>query len=98
MKLEAELSDRQFFTVLRCIRATFGKSSIQKGIKSAVHDRKNILECLFEVEKIPMESYGGAITPHSVVYCVDVDLFINRIATLRPNTENDFTVKFGIDY
>ncbi len=45
-----------------------------------------------------MESYGGAITPLSVVYCVDVDLFINRIAALRPNTEDDFTVKFGIDY
>ncbi len=43
-------------------------------------------------------SYGGAITPHSVVYCLDVDLFSNRIAALRPNTENDFTVKFGIDY
>ncbi len=83
---------------MRCIRATFGKSSVQKGIKSALHDHKNILESLFEVKKIPMESYGGAITSHSVVYCVHVDLFINRITTLRPNTENDFTVKFGINY
>ncbi len=91
MKLEA---DRQLFAILRCIRATFGKSSVQKGIKSALHDRQNI----FEVKKIPMESYGGAITPHSVIYCVDVDLFINRITALRPNTANDFTVKFGIDY
>ncbi len=48
MKLEAGLSDRQLFAVLRCIRAT-------------------------------VESYGGAITPNSVVYCVDVDLLINRI-------------------
>ncbi len=59
MNLEAELSDRQFFAVLRCIRATFGKSSVQKGIKSALHARKNIFESLFEVKKIPMESYGG---------------------------------------
>ncbi len=35
MKLEGELSNRQLFAVLRCIQATFGKSSVQKGIKSA---------------------------------------------------------------
>ncbi len=39
-----------------------------------------------------MESSRGAITPHSVVYCLDVDLSINRIAV------SDFRVKFGIDY
>ncbi len=81
-----------------CIRATFGKSSVQKGITSALHDRENIFERLFEVKKIAMESKGGAITTHSVVYCVDVDLFINRITALRPNTENNFTFKFEIDY
>ncbi len=42
MKLEAELSYQQLFAFLSCIRATFGKSSVQKGIKSALHDRKNI--------------------------------------------------------
>ncbi len=30
MKFEADLSDRQLFVVLRCIRATFGKASIPK--------------------------------------------------------------------
>ncbi len=70
MNVEAELSDQQLFAVLRCIRATFGKSSIQKGIKPALQDRKNIFESLFEVKKIPMESSGGAITPHSVVYSI----------------------------
>ncbi len=42
-----------------------------------------------------MESYGE--TPHSVVYCLDVDLFINWIAALHPKAVSDFTVKFGID-
>ncbi len=98
MKVEAELSDRQLFAVLRCIRTKFGKSSIQKGIQSAVQGRKNIFESLFEVKKIPMESSGGAITPHSVAYCRDVDLFINRLAALRCKAVSDFRVKFGIDY
>ncbi len=44
MKLEAELSYRQLFGVSSCIRATFGKSSVQKGIKSALHDRNNVFE------------------------------------------------------
>ncbi len=95
------LSSRQEYArhaVLRYIRATFGKSSIQKGIKTALQDRKNIFESLFEVKKIPMESSGGEITPHSVVYCLDVDLFINLIAALRCKAVSDFRVKFGIDY
>ncbi len=95
------LSSRQEYAqhaVLRCLRATFWKSSIQKGIKCALQDRKNIFESLFEVEKIPMESSGGAITPHSVVYCFYVDLFINWIATLCCLSVSDFRVKFGIDY
>ncbi len=78
--------------------SNFGKSSIQKGIKSALQDRKNIFESLFDVKKIPMESSGGVITPHSVVYCRDVDLFINRIAALRCKAVSDIRVKFGIDY
>ncbi len=45
-----------------------------------------------------MESSRGAITPHSVVYCLDVDLFINWIAALRGKAVSDFRVKFGIDY
>ncbi len=98
MKVETELSDRQLFAVLRCLRAPFGKSSIKKRIKSTLQDRKNIFESLFEVKKGPMESSGGAITPHSVVYRRDADLFINRIAALRCKAVSDFRVKFGIDY
>ncbi len=45
-----------------------------------------------------MESYGGSITRNSVVYCLDVDLIINRIAALSAKAVNDFTVKFRIDY
>ncbi len=56
IKLEAELPDRQLFAILRCIRATLGKSSVQKGILSALYDRKNIFESLFEVKKILIES------------------------------------------
>ncbi len=78
--------------ILRCIRATFGKSSIQKGKKSAVQDLKNIFESLFGVKKIPMESSGGATTPYSVVYCLDVVLFINWIAALRCKAVSDFRV------
>ncbi len=96
--VEAKLSDRQLFSVLRCTRATFGKSFIQKGIKSALHDRKNLFESLFEVKKIPMEPSGGAITLHSIVCCLDVDLVINRIAALHSKTVNDFRIKFGIYY
>ncbi len=76
----------------------FGKTSIQKGIKSAVQDLKNIFESLFKVKKIPMKSSGGAITPHSVVYCLDVHLFIIRVAVLRCKAVSDFRVKFGVDY
>ncbi len=45
-----------------------------------------------------METYGGEIIPYSVVYCLDVDLCINRIGALRPMTGNDFTVNFEMDY
>ncbi len=45
-----------------------------------------------------MEPSGGAISLHSIVYCLDVDLFINRIAALHSKTVNDFRIKFGIDY
>ncbi len=45
-----------------------------------------------------MEFSGGAITPRSVVFYLDVDLFTNRIAVLRSKTVNDFKVKFGINY
>ncbi len=83
IKVEANLTDRWFFAVLRCIRATYGKSFIQKGIKPALSDRKNVFESLFEFKKIAMESSGGAITLHFVVFCLYVGLFINRIAALR---------------
>ncbi len=70
-----------------------GESFIKKGIKFAQHDGSALT-----VKKVPMEFTGGAITPRSVVFYLDVDLFTNRIAVLRSKTVNDFKVKFEINY
>ncbi len=58
MKLETELSDRQVFAFLRYIRATFGKPSIQKGIKSALYDRNNIFCLQTETTTIQVGTSG----------------------------------------
>ncbi len=98
LKVDADLSDRNLFKVLKSIRYIFGRKSLQSGIKAALFQHKNMFSDLFAVKKIPMESPGGVRMPHVVVYCIDVISFINRVAALRKRRPEDFIIKCGIDY
>ncbi len=90
MKVELDLSERQFFGVLKDIRKAFGKPSIEVGLKSALRDHKSMF--------LELESLGGVKGEHFVVYCLDVSVFVHRIAMRRGLTSDHFRVKFGVDF
>ncbi len=56
LKVDADLSDRNLFKVLKSIIYIFGRKSLQSGIKAALFQHKSMFSDLFAVKKIPMES------------------------------------------
>ncbi len=59
MKVELDVSERQFFGVLQYIRKAFGKPSIEVGLKSALRHKKNMFADLFTIRRVDIESLGG---------------------------------------
>ncbi len=50
MKVEWDLSERQFFGVLKYIRMAFGKPSIEVGLKSALRDHNTLFADIFTMK------------------------------------------------
>ncbi len=97
MKVELDLSERQFFGVLKYIRKAFGKPSIEVELKSALRDHKSMFD-LFTIRRVELESLGGVKGEHFIVYCLDVSVVVHRIAMRRGMTSDHFRVTFGVDY
>ncbi len=53
---------------------------------------------LFIIRREELESLGGVKGEHFIVYCLDVSVFVHRIALRRGMTSDHFRVKFGGDY
>ncbi len=67
IKVEPDLSERQFFSVLKYIRKAFGKPSIQVGLKSALYGHKSMFSGLFTIRRVTLESPVGVKDKHFVV-------------------------------
>ncbi len=80
MKVELDLSERQSFGVLKFIKKAFGKPSIEVGLKPALRHHKGMLADLFTIRRKEPESLGGVKGKHFIVYCLDVSVFVYRIA------------------
>ncbi len=52
MKVELDLSERQFSGVLKYIRKAFGKPSIEVGLKSALRYHKSMFADLFTIRRV----------------------------------------------
>ncbi len=97
-KKELDLSERQFFGVLKYIRKAFGKSSIEVGLKSALRHNKSMFADLFTIRRLELESLGGEKGEYFIVYYLDVSVFVHRFAMRCGMTSDHFRVKFGVDY
>ncbi len=98
MKVELDLCERQFFGVLKYIRKAFGKPSIEVGPKSALRRHKSMFADLFTIRRVELETFGGVKGENFIVYCLDVSVFVHRIAMRRGMTSDHLGVKFDVDY
>ncbi len=64
MKVELDLSERQFFGVLKYIRKAFGKPSIEVGFKFALRHHKSMFADLLTIRRVELESLGGVKGEH----------------------------------
>ncbi len=53
---------------------------------------------LLTIIRVELESLGGVKGEHFIVYCLDVYVFVHRVAMRRGMTSDHFRVKFGVEY
>ncbi len=53
---------------------------------------------LFTIRRVELECFGGVKGENCIVYCLNVSVFVHRIAMRRGMTSDHFRVKFGVDY
>ncbi len=80
-----------------CIRKTFGKPSIQFGIKYVLHNHKNMLANLLNIKNDARNSSDGLPGKHVIVFSLDVFVFINQMDMLRGKTPDKFLVEIRAD-
>jgi len=97
MQINASLSDRQLFQMLRDIRLKFGRQSIESYVKSILTERKSIFSDLFSKEIIHFNDSKDKPIPRPFVFCYDTQEFIDRILLLRGDMDVNEEDKIGFD-
>jgi hypothetical protein len=97
MKVNANLSDRQLFQILRDFRLKFGRQSVESNVKSVLSQRKSIFKDLFSQETIEFKDSKDNPILRPFVFCHDTQEFIERILLLRGDTDVHHEDKIGFD-
>lgn len=97
MQLNAGLSDRQLFQVLKDIRIRFGRKSVEANIRNILVERKTIFSDLFSTENITFSDCKGNSISRPFVFCHSVKEFIERILFLRGDENPSNEDKLGFD-
>ena len=97
MQLNAGLSDRQLFTVLKDIQIKFGRKSVEANIRNILVQRKTVFSDLFSKENIDFLDSKGLSISRPFVYCNDTQEFIDRIMFLRGDDSPSNIDKLGFD-
>lgn len=97
MQINAGLSDRQLFKVLRDLRLKFGRKVIEKEMQSVLVQRKTIFADLFSKEMVSFVDLNGKTVVKPLVFCNDISEFIDRVLFLRGDDDLSNEDKVGFD-
>ena len=97
IQINAGLSDRQLFIVLRDLRLKFGRKAIQSEVRSLLVERKTIFSDLFSKEMVTFVDSKGDSILRPFVYCNDISEFISRIRFLCGDDDMSTDDKVGFD-
>jgi len=97
MQINAGLSDRQLFKVLKDLRLKFGRKVIESQVQSILVERKTIFADLFSKEMVNFVDSHGKSMIRPFVFCNDISEFISRILFLRGDDDLSTVLKVGFD-
>ena len=88
---------RQLISVLKNLRLKYGFKAVEPHIRKALVERKDIFGDYFKSESVTFQNSQGEEFEQTMVYCHDVDSFIEDVAALRNKTVQDLCDKVGLD-
>ena len=97
MQVNAGLSDRQLFCILRDLHLKFGRKCVESKVHAMLVERKTIFADLFTQEITQFQDNDQNSLERPFVYCHDTQEFIDRICLLRGNSAFCTEDKLGFD-
>ncbi len=98
LQVPTNMSERQLIEALKHLRPTFGRGFIQPRISHVLGARKDLFLDLFSSSNVQKENHHGQLVPKTVIYCLDLTDFIDRVCSLRGLNKAVSKIKVRIDY
>ena len=97
MKINAHMTLRQMFSILKDLRLKWGRCAVTSHLKDELKESRNYFEDLFTHENKKFEDKDGNEVIRPFIYCNDLTELIERICLLRDWHLTEVEINVGFD-